>query len=323
MTEASPLRVLVVTNMYPTADKPILGTFVAEQVASLRQRGLHMDVLFIDGPANRMNYLRGIGDLRRSLRTASYDLIHAHYVFSGMIARLQWRLPIVLTHHGIEAQRGWTAPLCRWTSRVVDRTIVTSPRVAQALGLPDVAVLPCGVDTELFTPLPQAAAREKLGLPLDQPIVLFVGAPRPEKRLSLIQAAVEKLQARRPEARLVLVHAAPRERIPVYMSAGDVLVLASTAEGSPMVVREAMACNLPIVSTDVGDVPELLGDSAGHYIAGSTPADLAEKLHQALTFGRRTEARARILPESLASVAERIEEIYRQVLAQKRPNVSR
>jgi len=300
--------------MYPTPARPILGTFVAEQVASLAARGLAIDVLFIDGPGSTWNYLRGPGQLWKTLADTGYDLIHAHYVFSGLIARMQRRLPIVLTHHGIEAQAGWTAPVCRLASRLADITIATSPAVAAALRLPDVTILPCGVNTDLFHPMPKAEARARLGLPQDQSLVLFLGAPRPEKRLPLIEAAVRRLQEDVPAARLLKVHDQPREAIPLYLNAADALVLASVAEGSPVAVREAMACNLPVVSTDVGDVRALFGDLPGHFIAAAEVDDLAAKLRAALAFAGRTAGRERILPWSLAAVAEKIEGIYREVL---------
>ncbi len=327
------LRVLVVTNMYPTPSAPLLGTFVGEQVASLRARGLVVDVLFIDGPASKLNYLHGFGRLRSALRSCTYDLIHAHYVFAGAIALSQRAVPVVLTHHGIEAQQGWTAPLCRLTSRLAAYTIATSPRVAAALHsartkpTARLAVIPCGVDTDLFSPMGKREVRARLGYPAGQPLVLFVGAPRPEKRLPLIEAAVSRLQEELPDVRLVRVHNEPRERVALYMNACDVLVLASVAEGSPMVVREAMACNLPVVSTDVGDVAELLNGLPGNHICEPTAAALARHLGLALASGRQRDpfagstpgssARDRIMPWSLAAVAAQIETIYRQVLASK------
>jgi len=322
-----PLRILTVTNMYPAVDRPIMGTFVAEQVTSLRARGHTVDVLFIDGPASTWNYLRGPAALGDALRVADYDLIHAHYVFSGLIARVQRRLPIVVTHHGIETQQGWTAPLCRLISHLADATIATSPIVAAGLRLPDVTILPCGVDTELFRPVSKREARGKLGLEPVEPLILFLGQSRPEKRLPLIEAAVTQLISIVPSARLLKVYDQPREAIPLYLNAADVLVLASIAEGSPMAVREAMACNLPVVCTDVGDVKILFNNLPGHfllpcppkrsdilgYTAGEADA-LAAQLATALAFDGRTTGRKRILPWSLAAVAEKIESLYRAVL---------
>jgi glycosyltransferase involved in cell wall biosynthesis len=186
--------------------------------------------------------------------------------------------------------------------------------VADALRLPGVEILPCGVDATLFRPIPQAAARRQLGLPADAPLILFVGAPRPEKRLPLIREAYSALRSQMPALQLILVHDEPRERVALYMNACDVLALASVAEGAPMVVREAMACNLPIVSTDTGDVRALFAGLPGHYLTEADPAALAERLRLALTFRGRTAGRARVTPWSLEAVAARIESIYRQVL---------
>jgi len=331
------LRILTVTNMYPTAKHPMLGIFVAEQVASLRRRGLDVDVLFVNGKEEgKLAYVRGFGRVRKAVAARPYDLIHAHYVFSGMMALGQTlmrfsrsRVPMVLTQHGIETQRGWTAPLCRWTSRRMDRTIATSDRVEAALGLPGVDVAPCGVDTELFRPMPAADARAALGLPQEAKLVLFVGMRRPEKRLDLAEAAVAEVQARQAQGapgqttfpgiaqdvRLVVAHNEPHDRIPLYMNACDVLILASDGEGSPMVIKEAMACSLPIVSVDVGDVATVIGGTDGCYVVAREVPALADALTSALRFGRRTEGRAAIMPLSLDAIAARIEDIYRDVLA--------
>lgn len=317
-----PLRILIVTNMWPTPDRPMAGIFVAEQVASLRRRGLELDVLFLDGGRSKLEYLRGIGRVRRALATAHYDLIHAHYVFSGVVALAgrRQRVPIVLTHHGIETQQSWTAPLCRWTSRCVERTLVTSRRVQAALGRPDAEIVPCGVDADLFQPIPQRDARAALGLPPDQRLVLFAGMRRPEKRFDLVEAAVNQVQKDFADVRLLVAEVEPHERMPLFMNAADVLILASEAEGSPMVIKEAMACNLPIVSVDVGDVVEVTGDTAGCFVVQRDVEALAEGLRAALAFGRRTAGREVLLrrppgaaPLTLRAVAERLEAIYREL----------
>jgi glycosyltransferase involved in cell wall biosynthesis len=327
---AAPLRVLTLTNMWPTPKIPMGGIFVREQVDSLRRRGLEVDVLFVNGvEEGKTAYLGGFGKVRQAVQGGRYDLIHAHYVFSGMMALGQARpltrekrIPVVLTQHGIETQRGWTAPLCRWTSRRVDRTIATSPRVQAALGLPGVQVVPCGVDTDLFRPSDQAEARAALGLPQAPRLALYVGMRRPEKRLDLVEAAVAEARqlAQRsggPEIDLVIVDKEPHERIPLYLNACDVLVLASEGEGSPMVIKEAMACNLPIVSVDVGDVAQVIGGTAGCFIVEREVPALAAALCESLSAGRRTGGRNAIMPLSLAAIAARIEAIYRETLASR------
>jgi teichuronic acid biosynthesis glycosyltransferase TuaC len=306
-------RVLLVTNMYPTAELPAFGTFVAEQVASLRALGVEIDVLFINPRQGKLNYLRGPALLRRQMAAGRYDLIHAHYVFCGLIAATQRRLPLVLTHHGIEVLHGWTAPLARWASRLADVTIVTSPAMqAQLPG--KVSVIPCGIDLDLFQPMERNEARRRLGLPAEKKLVLFAGELRPEKRVEIARAAVERLrQAGRP-VELVIASGRPHSDIPLFMSACDALVLVSDYEGSPMVIKEAMACGLPIVSTDVGDVARVLGDTAGCYLCRQDAADVADKLSRALDFGRRTDGRRRVEHLSLRRVAERVRAVYLETL---------
>jgi len=306
-------RVLVVTNMYPTPPAPMFGIFVAEQVDSLRRRGLDIDVLFVNGSAGRMAYARGFGMVRRASRAKSYDVIHAHYVFSGIMAMAQRHAPVLLTHHGIETQRSWTAPLCRWTARRVARNIATSRRVRDGLGMPGVDIVPCGVDLDLFRQVPLDEARSALGLPAQERLVLFAGVRRPEKRFDLVEASVLLLQSKMPGVRLVVADHEPHERMPLHMSACDVLILASEGEGSPMVIKEAMACNLPIVSVDVGDVAEVMSGVPGCYLVARTPYALAEGLARAIGFGGRTEGRAAVSSLSLDALAVRLEAIYRAV----------
>jgi glycosyltransferase involved in cell wall biosynthesis len=254
-----------------------------------------------------------VGGAQRFLRLIGqrhYDLIHAHYVFSGMIARLQHRYPVLLTHHGIEVLRGWTAPLSWVVSRWVDGVIVMSDEMKQALGLANAHVIPCGVDLDLFKPLPQAEARAQLGLPLDRRLVLFAGLVRPEKRLDVIQAAVEQLRSEEVNAELIIATGQPHERIPLYLNACDVLVLASEKEGSPVVIKEAMACNLPIVAVDVGDVARLIAGTEGCHICRRDPADMAQKIKWALDRGQRTDGRRAVQHLGLEATVDKILHVY-------------
>ena len=120
------MRVLVVTNMYPTKDKPAYGIFVQEQVEALRKEGVEIDVFFVDGSRNKLNYIWGIFRLWGRLLTRRYDLIHAHYVFSGIIARAQLLYPVVLTHHGFEVFMTWERFPSRLITHLVDKVILVS-----------------------------------------------------------------------------------------------------------------------------------------------------------------------------------------------------
>lgn len=310
------MRVLVVTNMYPTADRRHFGIFVEEQVSSLRRLGVAVDVLFVDGKASKLNYLGAFPRLWKQLRAHPYDLVHAHYIFAGLIARAQLGRPVVLTHHGPEVFMTWQAWVCRAFTRFFDSVIVVSEEMRQKLPAPRAHVIPCGVDMNLFQPADMTAARGELGLPADKKLILWAGEhQRPEKRFQLVTQAISLLKTKMPDVELVLLSNKPHVTVPRYLNACDALVLTSDAEGSPMVVKEAMACNVPVVSTPVGDVPELFDGVPGHWLCNQDPADIAEKLQAAIEYGKRTNGRDRVARLGLDNISRQIISVYQQTLA--------
>lgn len=312
------MKVLVITNMYPTADMPFFGTFIKEQVESLRKGGVEVDVLFVNGRKNTLNYLWAFPRLWAKLLTNRYDLIHAHYVFSGIIARAQFLYPIVLTHHGSQVFQSWQAPLCRFVSKFMDRTIVMSEEMRKRGRLEKSTVIPCGINFKLFRPTDKQEARNELNLPPDKKLVLFAGDyDRPLKRWDIVQASVALLKEKNPDIELVLVSKKPLDTVPNYMNACDALVLASDGEGSPMVIKEAMACNLPIVSVRVGDVPEVIGGTEGCHLCTQEPQDMADKLEMALERGMRTNGRNNISHIEIDTISCRIITVYQQLLEEK------
>ena len=312
------MKVLVLTNMYPSKKRRYFGIFIEEQVASLRNQGIEVDVLFVNGLENKLNYLWGFFRLWGTLLTHRYDLIHAHYVFSGMIARAQFLCPVVLTHHGPEFWN-WQFTPCRIITPMMDKIILVSPEMYDRLKFEKAEVIPCGINFDLFKPMPKGQAREELGLSQDKKLILWVGDfTRPEKRFDIVKEAVALAQQKDPTIEFVLVASQPHHAIPTYMNAGDVLLLTSDAEGSPMVIKEAMACNTPIVSVPVGDVAEVIGGTDGCYLCTQDPTDVAEKLHMALGYGKRTDGREKIGHLELSQIAKRIISQYQEVLGQKK-----
>ncbi len=313
------MKVLVLTNMYPTERKPWFGTFVKEQVESLRKEGVQVDVFFVDGVKNTLNYLWAFPRLWAWLLTHRYDLIHAHYVFSGIIARAQFLYPVLLTHHGSQVFAGWQAPICRLVTPLMDRAIVVSPEMKEKMENNKLEVIPCGIDFDLFKPMPRQQAREELNLPQDRKLVLWAGEYwRPIKRFDIVQKSVDLLRERDPDVELVLVGGKPLSAVPKYMSACDVLLLVSDGEGSPMVIKEAMACNLPIVSVPAGDVPQVIGGTEGCYLCSQDPQDVAGKLELALKRGRRTDGRDGIGHVEIGAISRRIISLYEELLQEKR-----
>jgi teichuronic acid biosynthesis glycosyltransferase TuaC len=311
------VKVLVVTNMYPTLEQPAFGTFVRDQVDALRRKGVDIDLLFIDGRKGNLSYVGGAFRTWGRLLKRRYDVVHAHYVLSGIVARLQPVLPVVVTYHGSELGVGpdhWLSKLTRAVHPLFDSVIVVSPKMRAALEDPKVHVVPCGIDLEDFGPIPVVQARQQLGLPPHSPLVLWPGDPkRPEKRFRMLEQAVEQVRQAMPNVELVLVSGKPHDVIPIYMSACDVLGLTSAYEGSPMVIKEAMACNLPIVSVDVGDVAEVIGGTDHCYLVEPTPEAVAEKLLLVLSNRQRTNGRSKVGHLSSAAIADQLIDIYKEV----------
>lgn len=309
------MKVLVVTNMYPTEDRPHFGIFVQEQVRSLRRLGVEADVLFFDGRASKLNYLKAFPRMWWRLLRKRYDLIHAHYIFSGLVARGQIGTPVVLTHHGAEVFMTWERWPCRLFTRFFKSVIVVSQEMKEKLRFKRAQVIPCGIDMDMFRPLPKYECRRLLDLPENKRLVLWAGEPhRSEKRFHLVEEAIELLKQRVPGVELVVLAAKPYDQVPVYMNACDALVLTSLAEGSPMVIKEAMSCNLPIVSTPSGDVEEVIGETAGCYVTSDDPEEIAEKLEIALRRNARTTGREDVAAMDLDAISERIIDVYEQTL---------
>jgi len=315
------MKILELTNMYPTTEKPALGTFVKDQVESVRREGVDIDVFVVNGWKNKFSYFWGFFRFWAWLLTHRYDIIHAHYVFSGIIARAQFLYPVVLTHHGLEAFLGWQRIPSGIITRLVDKVIVRTKEMKDKLGSYNAEIIPAGVDFELFRPIPRDEARCKLGIDSSEKkmvLVLWGGTkPRKEKRLDITKSAIAIAQKKDPNIELAVVTDKPHEVIPLYMNACDVLLLVSDAEGSPNVVKEAMACNLPVVSVPVGDVPNLIGNTKGCFLCCQDPADVAEKLLLALKPGTRTDGRDKIQHLSQKVIAQRIIGVYQDVLQRK------
>jgi len=331
----APIRVLMITSDWPDhASWGGTATFIPRQVDFLRSAGVSVDVFRFHGGGNPLRYASAWFSVQRHLRGARYDLVHAQFGQSGLLA-LPKRLPLVVTFRGDDLEgvlhkrtgrltaAGRLLPmLSRAVARRADATIVVSAHMKALLHRQaQPHVIPSGLDFERFRLIPQAEARHHLGFPLDQPMVLFVGSPTSSrKRFDLARQALKIVQRTVP-AELVLGWAVPHDEIPYFMNACDALVFTSRQEGSPNVVKEALACNLPVVSVAVGDVPERLRGLAGCEVcADDEPATIAAALVRTLNRGERTAGRERVRELDEHVITERVIGVYRSVLARGNGN---
>ncbi len=318
------------TAMWPTAENPAFGSFVSAQVHQLRQAGVRVDVMVLKGRSRKLMYLKGIWELRRRLAARPADLIHAHYAYVGWVARTQGKAPVVVTYHGDDAMgtidaRGRRtrasrviSAFCRSLAPLVDAVIVQSKQMASWFRSPNVHIVPHEVDLEVFQPADRDAARRALGLSLEKKYILFAANPDiAVKNFPLAQAAVDLLRQKDASVELVVVSRETQPRLALYMSACDALVFPSYQEGSPNVIKQAMACNLPIVATDVGDVAEVIGGTAGCYVCPPQADRFAQKLSEILRSRMRTRGRENVRHLSGPLVARRVIEVYERALRRR------
>jgi glycosyltransferase involved in cell wall biosynthesis len=321
-----PLSVLMLTSEWPRAAGHT-AHFVVRQVRFLEAAGVRVEVFPFRGGKHPVNYATAWLRARERLARGGFDLVHAQFGQSALLA-LPKRLPLVITFRGddllgIVGDQGRPTRagrilqrLSRWVARRADAVIVVSAHMRPYLNGTPVHVVPSGIDLELFRPLPQAPARARLGLPPPpERLVLFVGNPRlARKRFSLAKHAVALLHETLP-ARLVVAWGVPHAEVPDYMAACDALVFTSVQEGSPNAVKEALACDLPVVSVPVGDVAERLHGVAGCELCpDDRPDTIAAALGRVLARGGRIAGRAAVRHLDERLLTQQVITIYRSAL---------
>jgi glycosyltransferase involved in cell wall biosynthesis len=323
------MKVLLATAMYPTPENPAFGSFVRTQVEALKQAGVQIELLLLTGRPRKLIYPKGVIELHRRLADNPIDLVHAHYSYVGMVARAQWKVPVVVTYHGddllgtVANQRGEHTRSSRFIvaagqalGQMVDAAIVQTEEMACKIkSKTRVYVVPHEVDFDLFRPIDKAYARTVLGLDPHQKYLLFAAKPETHvKNYPFAKAVADQLAQRDPSVELLVVHKETQERLTLFMNACDALIFPSFQEGSPNIVKQAMACNLPIVATKVGDVQEIIGRTKGCYICKLDVVEFVEKLGQILHHPERTEGRAHIRHFASPLVTQKIIRVYEETL---------
>ena len=324
-------NVLVVTSGWPRPEAPSHCVFIRRQMDSLADRGVRYETLLIHGYRSPAAY--AVAALRLALlnlRPRRYVLVHAHGGEAALVACLYRRAPCLVSYLGGDLLGNSYRPdsvvplggrIRRWIIRrgayFAGATITKSAEMEQVLPRrvqPRNRVIPNGVDTRLFHPHGRAAARRRLRWAPDEKIALFVGDPSElRKRYGLATRAVDAAQSALGKLRLVVAHQIDPELIPVYMSAADCLLLLSWMEGSPNVVKEALMCDLPVIATAVGDVPELLAPVHPSFVVEPTCESVTSALIACVRSPTRSDGRLRSARLSSGAVADQVLALYQRL----------
>lgn len=339
MSESGPLRVLQVASCGME--------FFHEQVRILREHGVKCDVLYAlavsnggfrengHSPNGLMEKIYGHNPLYYAIQASSfypqilqstfqqdYDLIHVNSGIVAPLGLIQPQRPVVLTLWGDDLlgdRLGGMQPrITKFCAKRSDHVIVRSQEMKDALPC-DATIIPSGIDMNVFRPMSRDEARKAVGWDSTKHHVLFpYPRTRDKKRYPVAKQVVENVnQQLGGSVELHEVYQVDHKEMPLYYNAADVLLLPSLREGSPNTVKEAMACNVPVVSTDVGDVRERLGPVVNSYVC-SADSELEDALVSVLRSDARSDGRQYVHEVSLERMGERIMSIYESVLEEPR-----
>lgn len=306
------MRVLIVASFNQSHFAP----FVIEQAEALKKLGCEIDFFGLQGKGVK-GYLKNLPALKRKIIELRPDVIHAHYGLSGLLANLHRGIPVVTTYHGSDINDCKVLPFSKMAMLLSAWNIFVSQKnIDIACPKRKYTLLPCGVDLYDLQLIEKQEARKKLGMEMNKKYVLFSGAfDNSVKNAPLAKEMVSLLHNDNVE--LLELKGYSREEVTLLMCASDAFLMTSFTEGSPQVIKEAMACGCPIVSVDVGDVRERTGGVNGCFVAKTrNPQELAELLQQAMLFQGKTQGRERLLSDGLENenVARQLMEIYERVV---------
>jgi len=319
------MRVLYVIPSQPEDGKFI---FARRQIACMESAGITTRSFFLTSRTSIPALIAAFCRLRREIKNFQPDIVHAQFgTMNAMICACARTRPLVVTFRGSDIN-----PSCditrlrscvgRLFSQVAalraESIICVTTQLKSRLWWRKSRskVIPNGVDLSMFSPIPKAEARGILGWQVTERVVLFnAGTAAEAKRLDLAEAAVEKAKLQVGAIRFeVLRGKTPPERVPLYLNAADCLLITSDWEGSPNILKEALACNLPVVAVDVGDAAERLSNVIPSYVVERNPEALGRCVVKVLEGNRRSNGRDRVAHLSDQAVTEKIRDVYDEVI---------
>lgn len=323
--------VLMLTTEWPTNEKPNSVPFLKQHIKCIRSHGVEVEIFHFSGNGKLFNYLKAWWQIRRTSFWQTADILHAHWGQSAFLAIFSNK-PLVITYHGSDLQGivgqnnkySLSGKLLVLFSKLIslkaECCIVVSKHLKRYLPqcLDNIYTIPMGINLQIFRPMDQTKCRERLKLHQNKKYILFVSDPdRTEKRFWLAQQSVEEYKRNNPHqnTELLIVNGVNYQEVPYYLNAGNVLLITSAHEGSPTIIKEALACNLPIVAVNVGDVEERISNVKGCIICyNENPSEIASALSVILEKNERVIGREHVLQFDEMRLSTKVIEIYKSLL---------
>lgn len=315
------MKILLVHSGNAVGGETSKYTFVREQGEALQQLGCEVEYYAVVGKGMK-GYLRNVKPLRKKMQEFQPDVVHAHFGLCGMVAVLAARkkVLVVITCHNGETLTQYGNIITSLALRNADYTICVAQHIYDKLYLKPkhYCIQPCGIDLKDLPLMDKQVAMKEMGLPEGKVNILFGGSfTNARKNAPLAKAAIALLQ--RDDINLIEMKGFNRLQVAMLLNGCDMLLLPTKSEGSPQVLKEAMACNCPVVATDVADIAFLLEGVTNSYVTTFDPKDVSDKIQRVIDCGERTNGRERIEELRLDNpqVAETILGIYKSVLTRK------
>ncbi|MVN22040.1 glycosyltransferase family 4 protein [Mucilaginibacter arboris] len=316
------MKILFITNMYPVRDYIYFGIHVKEQIEAIENIfDIKKEIYFINGRASKWNYLKSIFKINSLIRANNYDIVHIHFGLSGLFLLFNpfLKIPVVLTIHGTDINSNKGLGMLRFITKLVVKrvhnVIAMNDSMVSKLTMyrKKIVKIPCGIDINQFKEI----------FVQKNPLKIIIGFPgnkkRQEKNFQLFLKIVEKMKDI-TEIEVIEFHDMTREEVVKNLNKIDLLLLTSTSEGSPQIIKEAMACNKPIVSTDVGDIRYLLKDVKKTFVINSfDPKNFISPIEEIIKLSmekRKTNGRNELLKMHLdaENVAKSIYRLYEKLI---------
>jgi glycosyltransferase involved in cell wall biosynthesis len=305
------MKLLTVTtgNIMP------ISAFITDHVEKLNNRNFEVEYFLVEGKGIS-GYLKNIFPLMKKIRESKPDLIHAHYGLCGLLSSLQFKVPVVTTFHGSDINQGKTRIYSKIAHMLSNSSIFVARDLAEKIGAKDYYYIPCGVDFDIFKPENKEKARKTLNLSSEKKYILFSSSfSIPVKNYSLAREALSFVKEK--DVEILELKGYSRKEVANLLNAVDLALLTSISEGSPQFIKEAMACNTPIVSTKVGDVSVLLNNIEGCFICEMDAKSVGKAIDAALSFNMKTNSRSKISHLDANVITHEIIDVYKKTKKKK------